>query len=172
MNKSRILTFFLTLSFSSNYFTCNATENIKYHPIVVNDYLLGGYGGGTWWEYDDLFERLDNKQTYQIYSLTEKIGNAVGEKIKNEIEYEPPQIKINHPKYRLTEHYAISCDWNPLPRLPKILSNNNDAYRKIVQDILREHKIKNVPNIEQIIHVDLEGAIKIYNFLIHNSFYF
>jgi len=157
MKKNQIFMFILILSLLLNCLDCIAAENIKYYPIIVKGVLLGGYGNGTWWEHDNLFKRLSDKQTYQIYSLTEKIGIATGEKISKKEEYEPPRIIIIHPKYRRSEHYAISCDWNPLPRLPKILSNNNEAYRKIVQDILHEHKIKNVPNIEQIIQVDLEG---------------
>ncbi len=53
---------------------------------------------------------------------------------------------------------AISGNWDALPRIPKVQSNDLDVYKKIIKDILKQNGLENVPIcIQQNYRIDLDG---------------
>lgn len=53
---------------------------------------------------------------------------------------------------------AIGANWNALPRVPKVQSNDIDTYKTVVADIISKRGFSsNKVNIRQVLRVDLEG---------------
>jgi hypothetical protein len=129
------------------------------HPVVDIEMgcLLGGVASGKWLEAEAIAPLIKGGERYRLYTLKGPAGKVVGAAVdptgdpcgrSSNIAFEPK------PK----EGFAVDGRLNAMPRVPKMLSVNDPAYRQVVAGILRSHGIKRpLVNITQLLHIDLDG---------------
>jgi hypothetical protein len=122
--------------------------------------VMGGVRDGKWMQSGEMGPLLQGGESYSIYDLTRKVGVKTGDKptqpgdscsdtyfVKNMYSSDAPANLI-----------AIGADWNALPRVPKVESNDAPVYRSAVADLLKRNGITRPQvNIVKVLRVDLDG---------------
>lgn len=132
------------------------------HPVFDVDgaCLLGGTLKGKWLRTEAIVPLLKGGERYRLYTSTRAAGEATGTQPQSwgtpcDDSYD---LKLSPPVENNQSLLAISGDWNALPRVPKLLSTSDPAYRKVVADLLRSKGITRPEvKIDSIMRVDLEG---------------
>lgn len=129
------------------------------HPVVVGYCLIGGTVNGKWTEPGVLAAKLKGGEKYRFYTLTSRAGESVGDKPKVMADYCSDTMEIKHTPEPTPEIVlAVAGKWNALPRVPKILNNNDPAYRAATADILRQKRFRKPRiNLTRVLRVDLDG---------------
>jgi hypothetical protein len=148
--------FLIPLSLLSSPLAVSA-QNV--HPVVdiETGCLLGGVAGGKWLEAKGITPLIKGGERYRLYTLKGFAGNLVGAAVdptgdpcgrSSNIALEP----------KPEGGFAVDVRLNAMPRIPKMLSANDPAYRQVVASILRSHGIKRpLVNITQLLRIDLDG---------------
>jgi hypothetical protein len=122
--------------------------------------LLGAAEGDTWLAADSAAPRLSGGEEYQLYTLSGLVGTGTGT---------PPEQNPAGPCAHI--HWvtiaeadpdravvAVGSTLEPLPRPVEVLAPDNETYRQVVADILREQGILEPEVIiTQAVGADLEG---------------
>lgn len=119
--------------------------------------LMGGISEGQWLEADAVAPLLKGNERYRIYTLTKALGEATGSAASADGEPCNGSRKVTlSPKPE--GGIAISGRWNALPRVPRMLSTNDPAYRRIVANLLRRRGfVRPKINITQVLRIDLDN---------------
>ncbi len=155
--------------------TINTTEDLQadtpaprgsiseYHPIVIRspgsdfEILLGGFNQ-KWLTEDEASAYIQGKEEYKLLSLTDYLGVGIGDTVITDNTPIPYTIDIHSSLSDNDGFLAISCDWNPMPRIPVQQSNSSEEYNNIVSKILKENGLKDIPvNVVQNYKIDIEG---------------
>lgn len=155
--------------------TLNTTEDLQvdtpappgsiseYHPIVIKSpgsdigILLGGFNQ-KWLTEDEVSAYIQGKEEYKLLRLTDYLGIGFGDTLITNNTPIPYTIDIQSSLSENDGFLAISCDWNPMPRLPVQQSNSSEEYNNIVSKILEENGLKDIPvNVVQNYKIDIEG---------------
>jgi hypothetical protein len=130
------------------------------HPIVEvqRGYLFGATKDGKWVKADEAAKALPDQTTYQIYGLTESLGEAKGGKAKGEGGPCEETLFVGLSDKPEKGAIALAAPWNALPRKPRPLDTTQAVYIDAVRDFLKtkgitEPKVK----IDSIFRVDLDG---------------
>ncbi len=155
--------------------TINTTEDLQtdtpaprgsiseYHPIVIRPsgfdigILLGGFNQ-KWLTEDEAAANIQGNEEYKLLSLSDYLGTGIGDTVMTDNTPIPYTIDIQSSLSEDAGFLGISCDWNPLPRIPAQQSNSNEEYINIVSKILDENGLNDVPvNVVQNYRIDIEG---------------
>lgn len=127
-------------------------------PIVSGIYLLGGSQNGRWIDAATTAKQLTGAERYRIYTTSGQVGVGTATLSPSEEICADTQFIRLKPKPKAAEFVAFSGTTNPLPRKPRLHSNNTAVYRQAVADILRAKGIANPDvRITKIVRIDLEG---------------
>ena len=104
-------------------------------------------------------ETLSDERTYQIYGLTQSLGQAKGGKPKpSQEDVCSDVLTVSLSPKPNKGAIALAAPWNALPRKPQLVDPTQKAYVDAVCDFLKTKGIKQAKvKIENILRVDLEG---------------
>ena len=131
------------------------------HPIVEiqSGYLFGATADGKWLKADETAKALSGGTTYQVYGLTEPLGESKGGKPKpSEEDVCSDVLTVSLSPKPEKGVIAIAAPWNALPREPKVIDPTQKVYLDAVRDFLKTKGIEQPKvKIESILRVDLDG---------------
>ncbi len=129
-------------------------------PIAGNYYLLGGSQNGKWVTAETVAPTIA-KKTEMIFVNLNGVGKGGATLINTDEDYGAcPENKMMRIEPQIESAFAVGggADWNPVPRVPKLISVTDKTYRKIAADFLRTKGItKTKINLSQIVEIDLDG---------------
>src|SRR4030095_10838723 len=140
---------------------CAAVSAAELHPIVEvkSGYLFGATADGKWIKAEQAAKALNNETTYQVYGLTQSLGEAKGGQPKpSEEEVCSDILTVALSPTPDNGAVALAAPWNALPRKPQMIDRTQKVYVDAVRDFLKtkginEPKVK----IENIVRVDLDS---------------
>ena len=130
------------------------------HPIVEVQslYLFGATKDGKWVKADEAAKTLSDETTYQIYGLTESLGEAKGGKAKGGDGPCEGTFFVGLSDKPEKGAIALAAPWNALPRKPRPLDTTQAVYIDAVRDFLKTKEITEPKaKIDSIFRVDLDG---------------
>jgi hypothetical protein len=140
---------------------CAPAPGAELHPIVEvqSGYLFGATAGGKWMKPDEAAKALPGEMTYQIYGLTQSLGEAKGGKPKpSEEEVCSDVLTVSVSPKPDKGAIALAASWNALPRKPQVIDPTQRVYLDAVRDFLKTKGIEQPKvKIENILRVDLDG---------------
>src|SRR5262249_24589726 len=140
---------------------CAAAAAGDLHPIVEvqSGYLFGATAGGKWIKADEAAKALSGETTYQLYGLTESLGESNGGKPKpSEEDLCSDVLTVSLSPKPEKGVIALAAPWNALPRKVRIADTNQQVYVDAVRDFLKTKGIKQPKvKIDNILRVDLDG---------------
>ena len=139
-----------------------ASSAADLHPIVEvqSGYLFGATANGKWMKAEEAAKALQDERTYQVYGLTQSLGEAKGGKPKPNPEGLPCEETLWVSLSPKPEKgvIALAAPWNALPRKPRISDTTQQVYSDAVRDFLKTKGIEQPKvKIEDILRVDLDG---------------
>jgi hypothetical protein len=139
---------------------CIAAPAAELHPIVEvqSGYLFGATADGKWIKTEKAAKALSNERTYQIYGLTESLGQAKGATPKpSEEDVCSDVLTVSLSLKPDKGAIALAALWNALPRKPQVIDRTQKVYVDAVRDFLKTKGIDNPKvKIENILRVDLD----------------
>lgn len=135
-------------------------------PLVDMDggCLLGGVIDGRWTKPEELSKRLSGGDKYRLYDLKGEYKTITGGRAASQGAPCEDTLYVDIPREIIESnptgsHYiGVAGSWNPLPRAPRIESNDQASYRNAVAELLRRKGIRRPEvNIMKVVRVDLEG---------------
>lgn len=139
---------------------CVAAAAADVHPIVQvqSGYLFGAISDGKWIKSDETTKLIGNETTYQVYGLTQSLGEAKGDKPKPEGGPCEETLAVSLSPKPEKGVIAIAAPWNALPRKPKVIDTTQKVYLNAVRDFLKTKGIEQPEvKIDNILRVDLDG---------------
>lgn len=142
------------------------------YPVVATDtagggdltgYLLGGWSKDGWLQDKAAASLLRSGETYRFYSLTGELGAALGSPPHPLSEKGDPCHKTLAVSFATSPKstgglVAVGGAFNALPRVPRLLSTAQQAYKDAAAAILKQKGIARPEvRLTQVIRVDLEG---------------
>jgi hypothetical protein len=102
---------------------------------------------------------LSDERTYQIYGLTQSLGQAKAGKPKpSQEDVCSDVLTVSLSPKPNKGAIALAAPWNALPRKPRLVDPTQKVYVDAVRDFLKTKGIKQAKvKIENILRVDLEG---------------
>jgi hypothetical protein len=138
---------------------CTAAAADDLHPIVEvqSGYLFGAITDGKSIKADEAAKALPGETTYQVYGLTELLGEAKGGKPKLAEDCGETLAVSLSPKPD-NGVIALAAPWNALPRKPRVTDTTQAVYVDAVRDFLKTKGIEQPKvKIDNILRVDLDG---------------
>jgi hypothetical protein len=139
---------------------CAAAAAGDLHPIVEvqSGYLFGAVSNGKWFKAEETAKAVQADTTYQIYSLTDKVGEAKGSAPKSADEPCPDTMEVSLSEKPEDGVIGLAASWNALPRKPRIADTTQHVYVDAVRDFLKTKGIDQPKvKIDNILRVDLDG---------------
>jgi hypothetical protein len=140
---------------------CAAAPGAELHPIVEvhSGYLFGAAGDGKWIKAEKAAKALAGERTYQIYELTQSLGQAQGTTPKpSEEDVCSDMLTVSLSPTPDKGAIALAAPWNALPRKPQVIDPTQKVYVDAVRDFLKTKRIEQPKvKIENILRVDLDG---------------
>ena len=138
-----------------------ASSAADLHPIVEveSGYLFGAISDSKWIKADETAKLIGDETTYQVYGLTQALGEAkAGKPTRPEgLPCEETLAVSLSPKPR-NGVIAIAAQWNALPQKPKVIDTTQKVYVDAVRDFLKTKGIEQPKvKIDSILRVDLDG---------------
>jgi hypothetical protein len=131
------------------------------HPIVEvqSGYLFGATTDGKWIKAEEAAKALLGETTYQVYGLTQSLGQAKGGKPKpSEDDVCSDVLTVSLSPKPEKGMIALAAPWNALPRKPQASDTTQQVYSDAVRDFLKTKGIEQPKvKIENILRVDLDG---------------
>jgi hypothetical protein len=152
----------VTLILATNaWLVCAAAAAADLHPIVEvqSGYLFGATAGGKWIKADEAAKALPGETTYQVYGLTQSLGEAKASKPKpSQDDVCSDVLTVSLSAKPEKGVIAIAAPWNALPRKPQVHDPTQKVYVDAVRDFLKTKGIEQPKvKIENIFRVDLDG---------------
>ena len=141
-------------------FICASATASDLHPIVEvqSGYLFGAASDGKWLKAEESAKAVQADTTYQIYSLTAKVGEAKGSAPKSVDEPCPDTMEVTLSQKPEGGVIALAASWNALPRTPRIADITQQVYADAVRDFLKTKGIDEPKaKIDNTLRVDLDG---------------
>jgi hypothetical protein len=141
-------------------FICASATASDPHPIVEvqSGYLFGAASDGKWLKAEESARSVKADTTYQIYSLTAKLGEATGSAPKSVDEPCPNTMEVTLSEKPEDGVIALAAPWNALPRKPRMADTTQQVYVDAVRDFLKTKGIEQPKvKIESIVRADLDG---------------
>src|SRR5436305_14243254 len=143
------------------FLICERAIAADLHPIVEvhSGYLFGATADGKWLKADETAKALSGGTTYQVYGLTEPIGESKGGKPKpSEEDVCSDVLTVSLSPKPEKGVIALAAPWNALPRKPRIADSTQQVYVDAVRDFLKTKGIEQPKvKIDNVLRVDLDG---------------
>jgi hypothetical protein len=142
------------------FVTCERAIAAELHPIVEvrTGYFFGAVSGGKWLKAEESAKTVKANTTYQIYSLTAKVGEAKGSAPKPVEEPCPDTMEVSLSQKPKGGVIGLAGPWNALPRKPRVIDKTQAVYVDAVRDFLKTKKIEQPKvKIDNILRVDLDS---------------
>jgi hypothetical protein len=143
------------------FLICAAAAASELHSIVEvqTGYLFGATNDGKWIKAEETAKALLDERTYQIYGLTQSLGQAKGGKPKpSEEDVCSDVLTVSLSPKPEKGAIALAAPWNALPRKPQVIDPSQKVYVDAVRDFLKTKGIGQPKvNIDSILRVDLDG---------------
>jgi hypothetical protein len=139
---------------------CASAVAGELHPIVEvqSGYLFGATTDGKWIKADEAVKSLPGETIYQVYGLTQSLGQAKGDKPKAVEDVCTETLSVSLSPKPEKGAIALAAPWNALPRKPHVLDKTQVVYVDAVRDFLKTKGIEQPKvKIERILRVDLDG---------------
>ena len=130
------------------------------HPIVEvqSGYLFGATANGKWMKAEEAAKALPGETTYQVYGLTESLGEAKGGKPKAVEDVCTDTLSVSLSPKSEKGVIALAAPRNALPRKPRASDTTQQVYSDAVRDFLKTKGLEQPKvKIENILRVDLDG---------------
>ena len=131
------------------------------HPIVEvqSGYLFGATANGKWIKAEEAVKALPGQTMYQVYGLTESLGEAKGGKPKpSEDDVCSDVLTVSLSPKPEKGVIALAAPWNALPRKPQASDTTQQVYSDAGRDFLKTKGIEQPKvKIDSILRVDLDG---------------
>ncbi len=131
------------------------------HPIVEvqSGYLFGATSDGKWVKAEEAAKALPDETTYQVYGLTQSLGQAKGGRPKpSEEDVCADVLTVSLSPKPEKGVIALAAPWDALPRKPQASDLTQEVYSDAVRDFLKTKGIEQPKvKIENILRVDLDG---------------
>jgi hypothetical protein len=137
-----------------------ASSAADLHPIVEvqSGYLFGATANGKWMKAEEAVKGLSDETTYQVYGLTQPLGQAKGGKPKAGEDVCTDTLTVSLSPKPEEGVIALAAPWNALPRKPRIADTTQQVYVDEVRDFLKAKGIEQPKvRIDSILRVDLDG---------------
>jgi hypothetical protein len=137
-----------------------ASSAADLHPIVEvqSGYLFGAISDGKWIKADETAKLIGDETTYQVYGLTQALGEAKAGKPKPEEAPCEETLAVSLSPQSEKGVIAIAASWNALPRKPQVADPTQKTYVDAVRDFLKTKGIDQPEvKIDNILRVDLDG---------------
>ena len=138
-----------------------ASSAADLHPIVEveSGYLFGAISDGKWIKADETAKLIGDETTYQVYGLTQALGEAkAGKPTRPEGLPCEETLAVSLSPKPGNGVIAIAAHWNALPRKPKVIDTTQKVYVDAVRDFLKTKGIEQPKvKIDNILRVDLDG---------------
>lgn len=126
--------------------------------------LMGGSSGGAWIKAEEMGPRVAGGDKYRLYNLNGEWKSLTGNKPATQgppcedTQFVDIPAEVRDAMASNSQYIGVAGKWNPMPRAPRIESNDNPTYRNSVADILRRKGIRRPEvKIMKVVRVDLEG---------------
>jgi len=143
------------------FLICERAIAADLHPIVEvhSGYLFGATSNGKWMEAEEAVKALSGGTTYQVYGLTEPLGESKGGKPKpSEEDVCSGVLTVSLSPKPEKGVIALAAPWNALPRKPRIADRTQQVYVDAVRDFLKTKGIEPPKvKIDNILRFDLDG---------------
>ena len=143
------------------FLICERAIAADLHPIVEiqSGYLFGATADGKWLKADETAKALSGGTTYQVYGLTEPLGESKGGKPKpSEEDVCSDVLTVSLSPKPEKGVIALAAPWNALPRKPRIADRTQQVYVDAVRDFLKTKGIEQPKvKIDNVLRVDLDG---------------
>jgi hypothetical protein len=140
---------------------CACAVGAESHPIVEVEtgYFFGATANGKWIEAKPAAKSVKDGTGYRVYSLTDQVGEAKGDRPKVAEEAVcPDTLAVSLSPKPNGGVIALAAPWNALPRKPRIADATQQVYVDAVRDFLKGRGIKDPKvRITRILRIDLEG---------------
>jgi hypothetical protein len=140
---------------------CAAVPAAELHPNVEvqSGYLFGATADGKWMKAETAAKALPGEMAYQVYGLTQSLGQAKGGKPKpSEEEVCSDVLTVSLSPKPEKGAIALAAPWNAMPRKPQVIDPSQKVYVDAVRDFLKTKGIGQPKvNIDSILRVDLDG---------------
>jgi len=137
-----------------------ASSAADLHPVVEvqSGYLFGAISNGKWIKAEETAKLIGDETTYQVYGLTQALGEAKGDKPKSEEAPCEETLTVSLSPKPEKGVIAIAAPWNALPRKPQVTDPTQKTYVDAVRDFLKTKGIEQPKvKIESILRIDLDG---------------
>jgi hypothetical protein len=138
-----------------------ASSAADLHPIVEveSGYLFGAISDSKWIKADETAKLIGDETTYQVYGLTQALGEAkAGKPTRPEGLPCEETLTVSLSPKPGNGVIAIAAQWNALPRKPKVIDTTQKVYVDAVRDFLKTKGIEQPKvKIDNILRVDLDG---------------
>jgi hypothetical protein len=137
-----------------------ATIAADLHPIVEvqSGYLFGATANGKWMKAEEAAKALQDEMTYQVYGLTQSLGEAKGGKPKAVEDVCTDTLSVSLSPKPEKGVIALAAPWNALPRKPRVMDTTQQVYVDAARDFLKTKGIEQPKvKIDNILRVDLDG---------------
>jgi FG-GAP repeat len=126
---------------------------------VQSGYLFGATTDGKWVKAEEAAKALAGETTYQVYGLTQSLGQAKGGKPKpSEEDVCSDVLTVSLSPKPEKGVIALAAPWNALPRKPQASDTTQQVYSDAVRDFLKTKGIEQPKvKIDNILRVDLDG---------------
>jgi hypothetical protein len=118
---------------------CAAVAAADLHQIVEvqSGYLFGATGNRKWIKSEEAAKTLSDERTYQIYGLTQSLGQAKGGKPKpSEDDVCSDVLTVSLSPKPDKGVIALAASWNAFPRKPQLIDPAQKVYVDAVRDFL------------------------------------
>ncbi|MGL5437641.1 MAG: hypothetical protein ACRDBO_20015 [Lachnospiraceae bacterium] len=137
-----------------------APEQISdYHPVVVNNYLIGGSNSREWFAANEFVGELTGEEVYNTYNISGYTGIRKCLAVELEEGNEPfcEMVMIGY-EYGEEDVIALNASWDGMPRKPVAQTGNNSMYEDVIRELLAGYGLED-PDIEiqQNYRIDFEG---------------
>ena len=107
---------------------------------------------------EEAVKGLSDETTYQVYGLTQPLGQAKGGKPKAGEDVCTDTLTVSLSPKPEEGVIALAAPWNALPRKPRIADTTQQVYVDAVRDFLKAKGIEQPKvRIDSILRVDLDG---------------
>jgi hypothetical protein len=155
----KLITFAVVIT--AGLICANTAPAADLHSIVEvkSGYLFGATADGKWLKADEAAKTLSGETTYQVYGLTEPLGESKGGKPKaSEEDVCSDVLTVSLSPKPEKGVIALAAPWNALPRKPRIADTTQQVYIDAVRDFLKTKRIEQAKvKIDSILRVDLNG---------------
>jgi hypothetical protein len=158
----------LVLMLSLSYLPVRMSAQMSREAVPLVDMdggcLLGGVVNGQWVKPEEFGKRMSGGDKYRLYDLQGEHRSVTGGRPASQGAPCEDTLYVDIPReiretFPEGSHYiGVAGKWNPLPRVPKVESNQSPVYRNMVADVIKRKGIRNPQvNLVKVVRVDLEG---------------